>query len=186
MPSSRASVSALLFLLLLITMISFWSWCALLLTLALTLTLRLLWALLTTQDALQCWSNETHQTTAHTAHILSVRSTESDIPSDRARDSTTWKLTRTIVVPMEVAYVSLIRIWCVPLVIAAWVLRVGWDMSVVVPRVLVLLDDFGEVGLAFGANDAVLIPVPLVLALVTEDQLALLGRLIPVHADEVE
>lgn len=71
--------------------------------------------------------------------------------------------------PLKVVSVAIVGVRCVEAAL--------WGRAVVVARVMVGFYDFGEVALTFGANNAMLVPIPLVLALVAEDELALLRLL---------
>lgn len=82
---------------------------------------------------------------------------------------------------MQVIYIAFVRIRCVsciPFVVVAWELGLQLRHLIVLAWVVVRLDDLDEITLAFRADDSMLIPIPLVLTLVTEDQLPLLRWLL--------
>ena len=65
-----------------------------------------------------------------------------------------------------------------------WRMCVGRTMLLVIAGIVLRFDDFGEVGLALWTSETVLVSIPFVLALVTEDEVSLSALLVVVHGDD--
>lgn len=136
----------------------------------------LLWVLLLLLDACQRTperlSYQTHQRSRRRVSSTSV--IYSDCPRHIASEVTSRRLTRAIILPLEMIDVVFLRVGRIELA----VIMLFLFQSV---RVILALENFDKVGAAVRTFHAMLSPVPLVLALMAVDDFALVAAAVLLH-----